>query len=373
MKSKVRTVLPEIKSSEESPAGKEETPVDDKASSEAQSSSDTEEKANEKKRELEAEVKAVEPRKLSKRQKRKALDADNENLESEYYSKLLDEGEKEKEKEDTTEAKSSEENVETESRNVAATASKKDLKEEELLKAERTIFVGNVPVEVVTSKALNKQFKKLFAIKKKSEDNTEDETEDSAAETFFVESVRFRSISFEEALPRKVAFVQQKLHKSRDSANAYVVYADKAAVKIACEQLNGTLFQNHHLRVDSVTHPTQHDNKRSVFVGNLDFEETEENLWKHFGKSGDIEYVRLIRDSKTNMGKGFAYVQFRDFQTVNKALLLDGQKLNGTGRKLRVTRCKNMKKTHSSAQKHSKALSDQQRTKLAWKSKEGAW
>lgn len=87
--------------------------------------------------------------------------------------------------------------------------------------------------------------------------------------------------------------------------------------------MNAVVFQDHHLRVDSVAHPAPHDKKRSIFVGNLDFEEIEESLWKHFEPCGDIEYVRIIRDSKTNMGKGFAYVQFKDLQSVNKALLLN--------------------------------------------------
>lgn len=141
--------------------------------------------------------------------------------------------------------------------------------------------------------------------------------------------------------------------------------------------MNAVVFQDHHLRVDSVAHPAPHDKKRSIFVGNLDFEEIEESLWKHFEPCGDIEYVRIIRDSKTNMGKGFAYVQFKDLQSVNKALLLNEKPMKSQkqedentkkptkkARKLRVSRCKNMKKgTTIGTGLDRNGLTDSQRTR----------
>ncbi|SCU80296.1 LAME_0B02432g1_1 [Lachancea meyersii CBS 8951] len=374
VKQKSRTVLPEAKRKTDASTAEKSSENE----SQNQPESDTTGK-----RPLEGvtEVEVEEDskkKKVSKRQKRKLTkDAENTDLESKYYSNLLLKEEKSEQKEEADDADdvSKEETADVAETAVdlkpeAKVASKKDFKEAELEKAERTVFVGNAPKDLVTSKTLNKKFKKLFAVAKetKNEGDSNSDSEEQGSDenaVFKIESIRFRSISFEEALPRKVAFVQQKLHKSRDSVNAYVVYADRAAVKVACKSLNGQLFEGHHLRVDSVAHPTQHDNKRSVFVGNLDFEETEENLWKQFEKTGDIEYVRVVRDPKTNLGKGFAYVQFADFQTVSKALLLDGKKLNGTGRKLRVTRCKNMKKAQPTSQNgRSKELTDQQRTKL---------
>ncbi|KAL3234494.1 Nucleolar protein 12 [Nakaseomyces bracarensis] len=230
---------------------------------------------------------------------------------------------------------------------------------DEVEKATRTIFVGNLSNEIITSKKVYKEFQRLF-----SKVNDDDEEHKLS-----IESIRFRSISFDEALPRKVAYVQQKLHKSRASINAYVVYKEKSALlnKII-STLNGHIFNGRHLRIDSITHPAPQDKQRSVFVGNLDFEEDEESLWKHFGTCGDIEYVRIIRDSKTNMGKGFAYVQFNELQSVSKALLLNEKPMVSVNehlkkRKLRVTRCKNIKKNIPIVGS-SKYLTDGQRTKL---------
>lgn len=310
--------------------------------------------------------------KKQKKQKKKA-DADaNEDLEGNYYAKLMDSDEKD---EDTKEIKedSEKEFVST----PEQVAKKTDLKEEELEKAERTVFIGNLTSDVITSKALYKSFKKLFSTDPNptADDNEEEKSDDDKKNLFTIESIRFRSISFDEALPRKVAFVQQKLHKSRDSVNAYIVYKNKQAVNIISSKLNGNVFHNHHLRVDSVAHPAPHDKKRSIFVGNLDFEEDEENLWNHFKSCGEIEYVRIIRDPKTNMGKGFAYVQFKELESVNKALLLNEKQMTKIktdkdnkkkGRKLRVTRCKNMRKSNNTVSniKNNNKLSESQRTKV---------
>lgn len=100
-----------------------------------------------------------------------------------------------------------------------------------------------------------------------------------------------------------------------------------------------------------------HQPKKSVFVGNLSFDAQEEDLWNFFKDSGDIENVRIIRDKKTNLGKGFAYVQFQDRASVDMALRLHDTKM-GT-RKLRVVRCKRLEeeaKTNGMGPKSSTAV-----------------
>lgn len=182
----------------------------------------------------------------------------------------------------------------------------------------QTVFVGNVNNSVITSKPAFKQFKKLLR------------------EYGDVGSIRFRSIAFSELMPRKAAFIKQKLHPSRDAVNAYVVYQSQEAAEGAAAKLNGVEFLDHHLRADSLAKPTPHIRKKSVFIGNLDFEAAEEPLYRHFQKCGPIEYVRIVRDATTNVGKGFAYVQFKDPAAVDLALMMDGADFNG--RRLRVSR-----------------------------------
>ncbi|RUS32505.1 hypothetical protein BC938DRAFT_475216 [Jimgerdemannia flammicorona] len=45
-----------------------------------------------------------------------------------------------------------------------------------------------------------------------------------------------------------------------------------------------------------------HDRKCSVFVGNFAFDAQEEGLWAFFKNCGEIGNVRIVRDSKTNLG-----------------------------------------------------------------------
>ena len=47
--------------------------------------------------------------------------------------------------------------------------------------------------------------------------------------------------------------------------------------------------------------------------------------------------MRIIRDNKTGIGKGFGYVQFKTSDTVALGLKLNGTVLNE--RKIRVNRC----------------------------------
>lgn len=210
-------------------------------------------------------------------------------------------------------------------------------KDAELEKANATIFVGNLPTSVITSSEDYRALKSLFSPFGK------------------LKSIRFRSIAFSELLPRKVAFVQGKFHPERDTLNAYLVFSRPEEARKALA-LNGHYFQEKkHIRVDSVAHPAPHNNKKCVFVGSLPFDAEEELLWKHFAVAGEIESVRLIRDKKTNVGKGFAYVQFKESSSVQNSLLLHDKKMplgEGKGvRKLRITRAQAMPSKHKADQR----------------------
>ncbi|RKP06869.1 hypothetical protein THASP1DRAFT_31316 [Thamnocephalis sphaerospora] len=186
---------------------------------------------------------------------------------------------------------------------------------------ERTVFVGNLPVTAL-QKAEQRQLRKHFG------------------EYGAIESIRFRSIAFSRPLARKIAFVSGQLHQERDTLNAYIVYKETATVDAALAA-NGQLFLGHHLRVDRASSADQFDRKRSVFVGNLSFDVQEEPIWRHFANCGEVVNVRVVRDRKTNVGKGFAYVAFADKAAVGLALQMNGSKLEN--RAIRVSRCLDMR------------------------------
>ncbi|KLU83483.1 nucleolar protein 12 [Magnaporthiopsis poae ATCC 64411] len=247
----------------------------------------------------------------------------------------------------------------------------------ELDKAARTVFLSNVSTDAITSKAAKKQLlSHLSSVLKKD-----------ASPPQSVVSLRFRSVPVATAaIPKRAAVITRAvMDATTKSANAYVVYSDAAAARAAVASLNGTMILDRHLRVDSVAHPAPVDHKRCVFVGNLGFvdDETvinttvdeegkektekrkrtkvpmdvEEGLWRTFGKSaGKVESVRVVRDQATRVGKGIAYVQFSDVNSVESALLLDGKKFPPLlPRVLRVTRCKAPHKTLRAIDRATKA------------------
>lgn len=172
------------------------------------------------------------------------------------------------------------------------------------------------------------------------------------------------------AQKKKIAYINQEFHTTADVVNAYIVFAypqDAAerpanlpplpptmdphqAAQRAAVEANGSLFMDRVLRVDLVgkvkTMVSQADGalniregdlRLSVFVGNLDFATKEEDLRVFFegvmctergppGSSVDtssegtpnlirkpltwVTRIRIVRDNATQLGRGFAYVEF---------------------------------------------------------------
>jgi RNA recognition motif-containing protein len=72
-----------------------------------------------------------------------------------------------------------------------------------------------------------------------------------------------------------------------------------------------------------------------IYVGNLSFSSTEDELGSAFAMHGDVESVNLIMDRETGRPRGFAFVEMADSTTASKAIrALDGSELGG--RNLRV-------------------------------------
>ncbi|KIK27376.1 hypothetical protein PISMIDRAFT_674716 [Pisolithus microcarpus 441] len=194
---------------------------------------------------------------------------------------------------------------------------------------------------------------------------------------------------------KKIAFINHHIHSGADSIHAYIVFAYPKppesrppnlpppppvmdpfeAARLALEKCNGTMFMDRMLRVDAVHHsetsPSSNaaaattslaigDPKLTIFVGNLDFASKEDDLRVFFetlihaerglppqdsGSDGTkhgswVTRVRMIRDKDTQLGKGFAYVQFTDRSCVDEILALEPDRLKFAKRKLRVQRCK---------------------------------
>ncbi|KAJ4417749.1 Nucleolar protein 12 [Neurospora sp. IMI 360204] len=311
-----------------------------------------------------------------RKRKRKQRDQ-HDNLEHKYLSKLAEDDEEPAgkrlkadeqsgEKKETAKAEKDDDS-ESEDEVPVHESLAPDAAQNEIEKANRTVFLSNIAVEAVTSRSAKKTLMKHMASVLDKE----------AKPAQKVESIRFRSTAFATAaIPKRAAYIKKSvMEATTKSTNAYVVYSTPAAARLACSKLNGTIVLDRHIRVDSVAHPAPVDHKRCVFVGNLGFvdDETvlqvkvdedgkevtekkkrtkqpmdvEEGLWRVFGKEGGkVESVRVVRDPVTRVGKGFAYVQFHDENAVESAILLNGKKFPPMlPRELRVSRCKAPHKT----------------------------
>ncbi|KAL8504400.1 hypothetical protein ACS0TY_022942 [Phlomoides rotata] len=72
---------------------------------------------------------------------------------------------------------------------------------------------------------------------------------------------------------------------------------------------------------------------RSIFVGNVDYACTPEEVQQHFQSCGTVNRV-TIRTNKFGQPKGYAYVEFLEPEAVEQALLLNESELHG--RQLKV-------------------------------------
>ncbi len=130
--------------------------------------------------------------------------------------------------------------------------------------------------------------------------------------------------------------------------------------------MNQTLFKSKHLRCDidlkgrdsngevmGMHHEfgsLGNDYEKTIFIGNLPWVLNEEDLRKHFASLGEIMNVRIIRDARTFIGKGFGYIMFANKDDMKKAILeRNGQMFKG--RELRVKKAVEAKRLEKKQQK----------------------
>lgn len=76
-----------------------------------------------------------------------------------------------------------------------------------------------------------------------------------------------------------------------------------------------------------------------IYVGNFDFQTTEENLREVFQPHGEVKEIIIIRDRDTGRSKGFAFVDMTSNEEAQAAMLaLNGKEL--AGRSLTVNEAK---------------------------------
>lgn len=68
----------------------------------------------------------------------------------------------------------------------------------------------------------------------------------------------------------------------------------------------------------------------NIYVGNLSFETTENEIESAFQEFGDVNSVNIIKDRDSGRSKGFGFVEMADQQSAQDAIeKLDRTELNG--------------------------------------------
>lgn len=68
---------------------------------------------------------------------------------------------------------------------------------------------------------------------------------------------------------------------------------------------------------------TEAQDARSIYIGNVDYAATPEELHAHFQSCGTINRITILCDKFTGHPKGFAYIEFADESSVKNAEALN--------------------------------------------------
>jgi RNA recognition motif-containing protein len=71
------------------------------------------------------------------------------------------------------------------------------------------------------------------------------------------------------------------------------------------------------------------EDSKTIFVKNLPYDTTEQEVNDYFLRCGAIQGVRLVYNSLHNHFKGFGYVDFKNSSAVKEAVKLDGKIFKG--------------------------------------------
>ena len=70
--------------------------------------------------------------------------------------------------------------------------------------------------------------------------------------------------------------------------------------------------------------------ENKLYVGNLPYAATEDDLKAHFSKAGNVTSVALIKDRATGRAKGFGFVEMASSEEAQKAIsMFNGQDFMG--------------------------------------------
>ncbi|KAF1764326.1 hypothetical protein GCK72_004273 [Caenorhabditis remanei] len=120
-----------------------------------------------------------------------------------------------------------------------------------------------------------------------------------------------------------------------NNSNAYSMDEELEAEAVVLKQIQNKLSET----MGKMTPPTEEEQKvidaKSVFIGNVEYGATIEELQEHFKGCGEIVRTTIPKDKMTNRQKNFAYIEFECASSVENATVMNGSSFRG--RQITVT------------------------------------
>ncbi|KAK4158645.1 Polyadenylate-binding protein 2 [Cladorrhinum sp. PSN259] len=110
--------------------------------------------------------------------------------------------------------------------------------------------------------------------------------------------------------------------------------AEMEAEAAKLREMQATLDQARH----DLSDDKEDIDNRSIFVGNVDYSTSPEELQAHFQSCGSINRVTILLDKFTGQPKGYAYVEFSEPNLVAQALVLNDSVFKGRNIKVEPKR-----------------------------------
>lgn len=82
----------------------------------------------------------------------------------------------------------------------------------------------------------------------------------------------------------------------------------------------------------------QQSNQAKIYVGNLSYNTTNEDLEAHFRQYGQISEIKVIMDRETGRSKGFAFITFANPQSAEQALASNEAEFQGRKMKVNIAK-----------------------------------
>jgi RNA recognition motif-containing protein len=76
----------------------------------------------------------------------------------------------------------------------------------------------------------------------------------------------------------------------------------------------------------------------SIYVGNLPFTATEDEVRGLFSQFGDVQSVKIVTDRETGRPRGFAFVDMEDADAESAIKALEGHQMGGRALKINEAR-----------------------------------